>query len=205
MDKSSVDSRKPDWDQGRRTLRAAALSFVEQGWPVVPGPLCDGLRYIGPGAARGARATAPVVAAEDGSLDTRVVAHWWAERPYTVLAPVGVAFDVLCAPTLLATVATGLPEFRDNLCPVAMSPQGARFLVRPGGVLDPDLVGVRGVEIQRRGAFLPLPPSRVVGGSMSWWVTPAAACGIGEVEAVQNALLAAAVTLPETRKAIAVA
>jgi hypothetical protein len=45
----------------------------------------------------------------------------------------------------------------------------------------------------------------VVGGSMSWWVTPAAACGIGEVEAVQNALLAAAVTLPETRKAIAVA
>jgi hypothetical protein len=196
MNESSVDIRcRPDWDQGRRTLRTAALSFVEQGWPVVPGPLCDGLRYIGAGSARGVRATAPVVPAEGGSLDVRVVEHWWAERPYTVLAPLGVAFDVLCAPTLLATVATGLPMFRDNLCPVAMSPQGARFFVKPGGVLSPDLAGVRGVEILRRGAFLPLPPSRVVGGSMSWWITPAAAAGIGDAETVQAALLAAAGTL----------
>jgi hypothetical protein len=195
MDESSVDSAiRPDWDQGRRTLAAAALSFVEQGWPVVPGPLCDGLRYIGPGSTRGVRATVPVVPAEDGSLDTRVVAHWWAERAYTVLAPIGVAFDVLCAPTLLATLATGLPMFRDALCPVVMSPQGARFLVKPGGVLSPDLAGVRGVELLRRGAFLPLPPSRVVGGSMNWWITPASARGIGDVESVQAALLAAAST-----------
>jgi hypothetical protein len=151
----------------------------------------------------------PVVPAEDGSLDTRVVEHWWAERPYTVLAPIGVAFDVLCAPTLLATVATGLPMFRDNLCPVAMSPQGARFLVTPGGVLSADLADVRGVEILRRGAFLPLPPSRVVGGSMNWWITPASVRGIGDAETVQTALLAAAVTLtspaPAAGTAIAVA
>jgi hypothetical protein len=73
-----------------------------------------------------------------------------------VLTPVGGEFDVLCAPTLLATVAAGLPMFRENLGPLAMSPQGARFLVTPGAVLDPDMVGQRGVEILRHGAFLPL-------------------------------------------------
>lgn len=176
------------WDQGRRALRLAALSYVERGWPVVPGPLCDGLRYTRPGSPHVVAAAKPV-APEAASLEPRLVERWWTERPHTVLTPVGVEFDVLCAPTLLATIATGLPVFRENLCPVAMSPRGARFLVARGGVLDDDLAGVRGLEFLTRGAFLPLPPSRVVGGSMNWWITPAAAEGrLGDLAAVQAAL-----------------
>jgi hypothetical protein len=156
---------------------------------VVPGPLCDGLRYTRPGSPHVVAAAKPVAAAQDASLDPRLVERWWTERPHTVLCPVGVEFDVLCAPTLLSTIATGLPVFRENLCPVAMSPQGARFLIARGGVLDEDLAGVRGLEFLARGVFLPLPPSRVVGGSMNWWITPAdAAGGLGDVEIVQAAL-----------------
>jgi hypothetical protein len=185
---SIVDS----WDQGRRALRLAALSYVERGWPVVPGPLCDGLRYTRPEYPHVVAAAKPVASTQDASLDSRLVERWWTERPHTVLSPVGVGFDVLCAPTLLATVATGLPVFRENLCPVAMSPQGARFLVARGGVLDEDLAGVRGLEFLAGGEFLPLPPSRVVGGSMNWWITPAAAGGrLGDAKTVQAALRAA--------------
>lgn len=185
--KSTMDN----WDQGRRALRLAALSYVERGWPVVPGPLCDGLRYTRPGSPHVVAAAKPV-GAQDASLDPRLVERWWTERPHTVLAAVGIEFDVLCAPTLLATVATGLPVFRENLCPVAMSPQGARFLVARGGSLDEDLAGVRGLEFLDGGEFLPLPPSRVVGGSMSWWITPAAVGGrLGDGQTVQAALRAA--------------
>jgi hypothetical protein len=195
------DERQPAaecWDQGRRRLRLAALSYVERGWPVVPGPLCDGMSYTCPGSPRGVGATGPVVAAHGASLDPRLVERWWADRPHSVLTPVGGEFDVLCAPTLLATVAAGLPMFRENLGPLTMSPQGARFLVTPGAVLDPDMVGQRGVEILRRGAFLPLPPNRLVGGSMNWWITPTAAVGrLGDAETVQAALRAA--RLPERR------
>jgi hypothetical protein len=141
-------------------------------------------------------ATEPVVTDQRASLDPRIVGRWWADRPYTVLAPVGAEFDVLCAPTLQASVATGMPLFRENPSPVAMSPRGTRFLVEPGAVLCSDMVGVRGVEIIRRGAFLPLPPSRVVAGSMNWWITPTAAGGrLGNAELVQAALRAA--RLPE--------
>jgi hypothetical protein len=136
-------------------------------------------------------ATQPVVTDQRASLDPRIVERWWPDRPYTVLTPVGAEFDV-CAPTLLAAVATGLPLFRENLGPVAMTPLGARFLVTPGAVPCSDMVGVRGVEIIRRGAFLPLPPSRVVAGSMNWWITPTAAGGrLGNAELVQAALRAA--------------
>jgi hypothetical protein len=137
-------------------------------------------------------ATEPVVTDQRASLDARIVGRWWADRPYTVLTPVGAEFDVLCAPTLLAAVATGLPLFRENPGPVAISPRGTRFLVAPGAVLCSDMVGVRGVEIIRRGAFLPLPPSRVVAGSMTWRITPTAAGGmLGDAELVQAALRAA--------------
>lgn len=186
---SAPESFVDTWDQGRRALRVAALSYVERGWPVVPGPLCDGLRYTRPGSPHVVAAAEPVAAAQDASLDPRLVERWWTERPHTVLTPVGVEFDVLCAPTLLATIATGLPVFRENLCPVAMSPRGARFLVARGGVLDDDLAGVRGLEFLTRGRFLPLPPSRVVGGSMNWWITPAAAGGrLGDLATIQTAL-----------------
>jgi hypothetical protein len=137
-------------------------------------------------------ATEPVVTDQRASLDPRIVERWWTDRPYTVLTPVGAEFDVLCAPTLLAAVATGSPLFRENMGPVAMSPRGARFLVTPGAVLCSDMVGVRGVEIIRRDAFLPLPPSRVVAGSMNWWITPTAAGDrLGNAELVQAALRAA--------------
>lgn len=96
------------------------------------------------------------------------------------------------APAWLAMLATARPEFRRRMCPVSLAPTGARLIVEPGATLRGELAAVRGVAVAEPGVYVPLPPTRVLAGHVTWCVTPAhVAWRLGDGETVQDALLAA--------------
>jgi hypothetical protein len=156
-------------EQRRRALlEKAALSYAERGWAVLPGPVCDGLTCWDPATVEPLLAVQPVVAARLATTDSAVVRSWWAQHPHTILTRVGVGFDVLCAPTWLAAAAVISSSIRRHLGPIALCPEGARFLVRPDAAVIAALADERGVRILPRGTLVALPPSRVRSRSVSW-------------------------------------
>lgn len=161
------------------------------GWPVAPGPACDGLAYTRGHTRERVPTLEPVLRSSRTVRDVRVVRSWWTLAEYAVLARAGEAFDVIEAPTWLAVMATGRPEFREHLCPVSLTPAGVRVLVEPGAVLRDELADARGVQVTETGTWVPMPPSRMVPGAVSWWIRPEqVAWRLGDAEAVQNALAA---------------
>lgn len=137
------------------------------------------------------RTLEPVLRSTRTVRDVRVLRSWWTLAEYTVLARAGEAFDVIEAPTWLAVMATGRREFRDRLCPVSLTPAGVRILVEPGVVLRDELAGTRGVQVTATGSWVPMPPSRMLPGSVSWWIRPEqVSWRLGNADAVQDALAA---------------
>lgn len=163
------------------------------GWGIVPSSACDGLVY-----SKGH--TRDRVAGFGSALPTgrtvrsaRAAYSWYALAPYGIAARAGEDFDVLHAPTWLAVLATGRNEFRQHLCPVALAlaPSGVSVLVRPGAQLRDELAAVRGVEIAPPGELVPLPPTRLVGGRVTWWITPQQVdWRLGDPDTIQAAITA---------------
>jgi len=170
------------------SLRSAAVAYAELGWPVLPGPVCDGLASWHPVTAERLRCCKAVVDDKLATTDSVVIARWWAHHPHIILAVTGMQFDVLRVPTPAASRATALMSL--PLGPVALAADGVRFFVEPGGALAPELAKVHGVELLQSGGLTPLPPSRVKPGVVSWWISPSATQGrLGDVESVQAALV----------------
>jgi len=162
------------------SCETAAREYVTRGWPVAPGPVCDGITYR----CGERRVTGPLTPVHDRVREPDAVRHWWSS-PRMILAPVGEAFDVLCMPVALAAAAAVRLD-GDRRCPVMFTPQGARVLVAPGA-------RPRGVRLLDSAAWLPLPPSRLVPGSAVWWVSPADTdYRVGDAEAFEEAALEAA-------------
>ncbi|WP_162829936.1 bifunctional DNA primase/polymerase [Amycolatopsis palatopharyngis] len=180
-------------EQRRRALfKKAALSYAGRGWAVLPGPVCDGLTCWNPTTVEPLLAAQPVVLARLATTDPATVHSWWARYPHIILTRAGVNFDVLCAPTWLAATAAISSALRRYLGPIALCPDGARFLVHQGATVIAALADERGVRILPRGALITLPPSRVRSGSVSWWMTPEATGGqLGDAVGIQAALHAA--------------
>lgn len=175
----------------RTDAQPAKVQSTEHGWPVAPGPACDGLAYTRGHTRERLLTLEPVLRSSRTARDVRVVRSWWTLAEYTILACAGEAFDVIEAPTWLAVMATGRPEFRERLCPVSLTPAGVRMLVEPGAVLRDDLADVRGVQITEAGSWVPMPPSRMLPGSASWWIRPEqVAWRVGDADSVQHALAA---------------
>ena len=181
--------RRRSVDERQERLQTAAMEYVMHGWSVLPGPACDGLRYTAGHCERPVEGLVPVLPSARTVRQPREVWTWWNLAPYGILARAGEAFDVVTAPTALAIEASAHPWFPLNGCPVAMAPDGARFLVRPGAKLRPELVAHR-VSVAEPSALLPLPPTRVLAGSVTWWIRPAdVGWRLGDPDAVQAALL----------------
>ena len=175
-------------DERWERLRAAALEYVVRGWGVLPGPVCDGLRYSAGHCERPVEGLLPVLPPARTLRNAREVWAWWKVAPYGILARAGEAFDVICAPTALAVEASGHPWFPLNGCPVAMAPDGARFLVRTGAIVRLGLAAVR-VRVAEPGEIVALPPTRVIAGAVTWWVRPEdTGWRLGDPEMVQAVL-----------------
>lgn len=165
------------------------MEYATHGWGVIPGSACDGARYTKGHTMEPVESLAAVLSSARTLRRARAVWSWWHLAPYGVLARVGEDFDVLHAPTWLAT---GREMCARPLCPVALSPSGASLLVTVGTRLRDQLVGVPGVEVTALGSVVPLPPTRMLGGRVSWWITPEQTrWSLGDPEGVRDALCAA--------------
>ncbi len=171
-----------------QSLLSAAVTYAELGWPVLPGPVCDGLASWHPVTAERLGCCEAVVDDKLATTDSIVIARWWAHHPHIILTATGTQFDVLRVPTPLASDAAGLMS--TPLGPVALAADGVRFFVEPGATLAPELTKVHGIELLQLGGLQPLPPSRVKPGVVSWWIPPSATQGrLGDADRVQAALV----------------
>ncbi|MFB9930307.1 bifunctional DNA primase/polymerase [Amycolatopsis halotolerans] len=169
-----------------RALRAAAENYAARGWPVLPGPVCDGLTSWDPVTLEllGGRETA--VSRSGATVDRRVISEWWSAHRQAILAPVGRQFEVLRTTAhlgwrTLAAFEGGLP-----LGPVALSPHGAYFFVESG--IRADREPAPGVEVLAPGDLVVLPPSRVVSGVVWWRISPADRDTLGDGAAILGKL-----------------
>ncbi|MBV8931809.1 MAG: hypothetical protein JOZ47_07480 [Kutzneria sp.] len=132
-----------------------------------PGSVWDGRRYTRGHADIPAAGLEPLFSRP--SRDFRRVHSWWTIAAYSVLAATGEAFDVISAPLKLGVAATRTAPFRRTIAPASLSPDRLRFLVAPGVRLGLNLAGV---ELVTDGALVPMPPTRVREGHLTWWVSP---------------------------------
>ncbi|WP_370935716.1 bifunctional DNA primase/polymerase [Amycolatopsis sp. cg13] len=165
-----------------RSLRSAAESYAARGWPVLPGPVCDGLTSWDPVTLELLGGREPAASPSGATVDRCVISEWWSAHRQAILAPVGRHFDVLRTPThlgwrMLAAFGGGRP-----LGPMALSPHGAYFFVEPGLRVDHDLAP--GVEVLSPGDLVVLPPSRVVSGVVWWRISPVDQDALGDGDGI---------------------
>ncbi|WP_037714837.1 MULTISPECIES: bifunctional DNA primase/polymerase [Actinomycetes] len=152
------------------SLRAAAEHYAALGWPILPGPVCDGLTTWHPVTFERLGGREPTVPRSEATVDRCVVAEWWSIHRQAILAPVGEHFSVLRAPTYLGWQTLAAFDGGRPLGPMALSPHGAFFFVEPGTFGDCALGS--GVEVVAPGDLVVLPPSRVVAGVVWWRISP---------------------------------
>ncbi|MFD2467690.1 bifunctional DNA primase/polymerase [Amycolatopsis silviterrae] len=159
-----------DHEVALRSLRTAAQHYAARGWPVLPGPMCDGLTTWHPASHAPLGPREPTVSRTDATVDRRVISRWWSVHRQSILAPAGGQFDVLRTPTYLGWRTLAAFDGGAPLGPVAISPRGALFFVEPGTCANHGTV--LGVEFVPPGALVVLPPSRVVAGVVWWRISP---------------------------------
>lgn len=157
----------------------AAVRYAERAWPVLPGSVYDGRRYVVAGTHRIADGLRPVLPRDQASIDPRTVAAWWHEttssvRP-SVLLRTGRSFDAVAVSRELAIAAIQTTMFRDQPGPVILRPDEGRayFLIGLGeSVLPPEGARPTVVEPVPPGAWLAAPPTRTAVGGVAWLVPP---------------------------------
>ncbi|ATY17042.1 hypothetical protein CU254_41395 (plasmid) [Amycolatopsis sp. AA4] len=154
-------------------LREAAERYAAIGWPVLPGPECDGVTTWHPFEYGSLRPGEAAVDPSSATTDRRVVGEWWSRgRRPTILAPTGRHFDVIRTSTYLGSRAIAALGVRPPLGPAALSPHGTFFLVEAATTADRETAETAGVELMPTGTLVALPPSRIRFGSVSWRVAP---------------------------------
>lgn len=177
---TAVDAR-PVGDRGHEQSSAvvhAAIRYAERGWPVLPGSVFDGRRYVVASTYRVTDGLRPVLPRDAAYTEARTVAAWW--KVTTALVPsvllrTGQSFDAVSVSRELAVEAIQSTAFRAAPGPVILRPDQGRayFLVGLGeSVLTPDEARPTVIEPVRPGAWLAAPPTRTAVGGVAWLVPP---------------------------------
>jgi hypothetical protein len=175
-------------------LVAAAQAYVGAGWPVAPGAWWDQTlgRYVctQPNCTRDA--LHPTLAEATGSATTRcqvsatqaatrdiaAVAARWGRWPYTVLLATGYVADVVEFHESIARPVLAVLAEYEQLGPVATVPDGRVLLFTSvASPADAELVSelvAAGALHHGRGSWVPLPPSRIAAGVVTWSEPPGA-------------------------------
>ncbi|WP_234392919.1 MULTISPECIES: bifunctional DNA primase/polymerase [Actinomycetes] len=169
---------------GLRALRSAAERYAARGWPVLPGPVCDGLTAWHPLTCAPLGSREPTVPSSEATVDRRVIAQWWSGQRQAILALVGPRFAVLRTPVSIGEQVLAAFDGGRPLGPVALWPHGAWFFVEPGFRVNDGLALAPGVEVVPPGDVVCLPPSRVVSGVVRWRVSPMERDALGDSTAI---------------------
>ena len=159
-----------DHDDILATFRAMACDYAHLGrWRLVPGSIWAGDHYRTE--QPGQRTTRLEPISHWPTADLRRVDSWWKLAPYSILAVTADEFDVICTPRHLGIQVTKTALFQYCPAPVSLSVEHARFLVAPGCTLQPELNG-HGITLAPPGALIPMPPTMLARGRMSWLIPP---------------------------------
>lgn len=140
-----------------RRLREAAVEYTQAGWPILP--------IETPTADRLICGTSP--------RDTATAQEWWTDQPYGIACYTGEIFDALEMPTQLGEQVLPMLSQQDPPAVVEVPLTGNwLFLVTPGSRRIPDLPPGSGVRLHGKGRWILLPPTPVVGGSVTWISRP---------------------------------
>ncbi|WP_442874821.1 bifunctional DNA primase/polymerase [Amycolatopsis sp. NBC_00345] len=170
----------------------AAARYAGNGWAVIPGSVWNGRSYTLGHTPTKTDGLVPAMLSQRSYRDCRQVRSWWTVAPYSILARAGEDFDVIqiSAGLLGAAVEHGRQSVVRS--PIAIGPYGARVLVSPGSELLPGLRNRIGIDILPPGTCIPLPPTRIRGGSVRWLREPSGLeYRAGDQRPVQIALLEA--------------
>lgn len=166
-----------DHERGSATVYAA-LRYAERRWPVLPGSVYDGRRYVVAATRSVTDGLRPVLPRDQATTDVRTVAQWWkVTTPLvpSVLLKTGQAFDAVSVSRELAIEAVQTTAFRDAPGPVILRPDEGRayFLVGLGqAVLPPEEARPTVIEPVPPGAWLAAPPTMTAVGGVAWLVAP---------------------------------
>lgn len=136
-----------------RRLREAAIEYVQAGWPILPveSPTADRLIC--------GRCPPDAATAHD----------WWTDEPYGIACRTGEAFDVLEMPTRLGELVLSMLSQHGHPAVIEVPYTGNwLFLVTAGSPRITDLPADSRVRLRSTGDWILLPPTIIVGGTVSW-------------------------------------
>ncbi|GAA1292148.1 bifunctional DNA primase/polymerase [Saccharothrix xinjiangensis] len=151
----------------------AALEYAALGWPVLPGAVWRGSRFVDPG--DGQPTTGAVLRpVEAATTDPGVIHQWWTAaggQAPAVLTVTGANLGAVSVHQSLAKDITDHPRFSSKPTPVLALPRAplAYFLIEPP---FPLVLARRKVRALRGGSPLPLPPTVIGETAASWLVSP---------------------------------
>lgn len=180
---TTVDAMVPENPAGENHERGtamvhAAIRYAERGWPVPPGSVFEGRRYVVASTYRNTDGLRPVLPRDQASADMRTVAQWWrVKSPLvpSVLLRTGHAFDAVAVSRELAVEAVQTTAFQDTPGPVILRPDQGRayFLIGLGeSVPSPASARPTVIEQVRPGTWIAAPPTRTAVGAVSWLASP---------------------------------
>ncbi|MCE7002100.1 bifunctional DNA primase/polymerase [Kibdelosporangium philippinense] len=176
------------------SLRDAALSASQHGWPVLPGSVWRQSRYYNAITNASTNGLTPVVPRQHATVDRQQVRAWWQTLPHAVLLVTGKAFDVISVPMSWGISAAKHSMLRHDPAPMIVTPERmAHFLVTVPATLHVELPRWPRVVLAEPLSVVPAPPTRMDGNLVKWWITPNRTDWTpGDPALVQRALVATA-------------
>lgn len=137
-----------------RRLRAAAVTYTQRGWPILP---------LSPAGDRPVARLSPA--------DQAMACEWWSEWPYGIGCRLGTRLDALQVPAEVGTRVLDRVRRQHQLEPPVIEVpawQCWMFFVTPGAPRILELVRYEQVRLHSRGAWVPLPPTNILDAETRW-------------------------------------
>ena len=159
-----------------RRLRDSAVDYARAGWPILPVETPTADRLI----------------CGRCPPDPQTAHEWWTDEPYGIACRTGEVLDAVEMPSQLGELVLPALEQHGAVAVVEVPLTGRwLFLVTPGAPRITDLPADSGVRLRGRGWWILLPPTVIIGGTVSWIGRSGPDCRLPHSMTVQWAALRA--------------
>jgi hypothetical protein len=166
-----------DANKNREVSFRAACGYATHGWPVLPGSVWNGYRFVVPGTTKVTEGIRPFVPRNHATLNIDTVTSWWNVQGSlwpSVLIRSGNAFRLLSTTVDIGESVLADSYFDEHAGPVILRPDIGRvfFLVRPDPTLPDDFRVGKDIQLMESGAWTAAPPTQTNGHRVRWLITP---------------------------------